>query len=209
MDASHAVRPLLLRLVSVETDGWQTVDSRAPGVLPWSPPGRGSSSSARSAGSVNHFSCCLLTATIHPSSLHVVLRLRVIPEIVVAPWARLWPGDDASDIWIFTARGAWSVSAPQFGLVAPSKLLLLALLTCTLARAFLLGYFRSARHRVPSSAEPIPGQFPYKRRSSRTRKSAGVTGAGARTWELRGGAALPEHNTFGQPPAGPASVWAE
>ena len=145
MGASHAVRPLLLRLVSVEIDEWQTVDSRAPGVLPWSPPGRGSSSSARSAGSVNHFSCCLLTAT---SSLDVVLRLRFIPEVVVAPRARLWPGDDTSDVWILTASGAWSVGAPQFGLVAPSKLFLLALLTCTLARAFLLGYFRSARHRL-------------------------------------------------------------
>src|SRR5262245_43483819 len=131
MRASHAVRPLLLRLVSVGTRWWQTVDSRAPGVLPWSPPGRGSSSSARSAGSVNHFSCCLLTATIHPRSLHVVLR--VILEVVVAPWARLWPWDDASDVWILTVSGGWSVSAPQFGLVAPSKLLLLALLTCTLA----------------------------------------------------------------------------
>src|SRR6185503_12928649 len=104
------------------------------------------------------FACCLLAAAVHPSRvLHFFFR--IIEQIFVVPRPRLGTRNDPGDVWIFRARRTGGrIGSTDFCFVASAELFLLALLTCAFTGALLLGYFRSARHRVPSFAATSPGQ---------------------------------------------------
>jgi len=68
-------------------------------------------------------------------------------ELVVAPRAGLGAGNDAGDVGIFSVGAPGARGLPAFGLFASPGFFLLAFLFRALARALLLSYFGSIRHR--------------------------------------------------------------
>src|SRR5215218_7896736 len=132
-------------MVPRERFSGQAVDSRRRACCPWSPPGRGQFllSSQRWLGDSRP--CCLLAAAVHAGAVLHVLFLSGFLKIVVVPRPWLRARHDAGDVGILAGGVGRGVRTPDLGFVPPTEFLLLALLPRTLARTFLLRYFRSAR----------------------------------------------------------------